>query len=157
MTASFAPSRVSTANDAWEIASFYLGDALMGVGIENVEEINHHVALTPVPHAPACVRGVMNLRGSVVTVIDLRTLLGLEPGVISRQTCNVVVRSGGEQIGLLADKVGDVVLARRQAIEPPPANVAGTEGRFLRGVCKLERELLIILDVEQVLAAESLA
>ncbi len=141
--------------DEVELATFYLGDALMGVPIEQVEEINHHLDLTPVPRAPACVRGVMNLRGEVVTVIDLRTVLGLGPAAVDRRTCNVVVRSRGEQIGILADRVGDVVCARQSAIERPPANVAGADGRFFRGVFKLEHGLLIVLDVEQVLAVDA--
>ena len=142
-------------NETLEIASFYLGDALMGIPIDQVEEINHHLDLTPVPHAPACVRGVMNLRGEVVTVIDLRTVLGLEPTVLNRQTCNVVVRSAGEQIGLLADRISDVVSTTHSAIDPPPANVVGTDGRFFQGVCKLQDSLLILLDTGQVLSTHT--
>lgn len=155
MTPQLAPCPVATNSDTLELVTFYLGDALLGVAIEHVDEINHQLALTPVPHAPAYVRGVMNLRGSVITVIDLRTLLGLDVSTTTRQTCNVVVRSRGEQIGLLADRVGDVVLARVQEIEPLPANVGGTDGRFFRGVCKLDSQLLIILDVEQLLTTDS--
>jgi purine-binding chemotaxis protein CheW len=154
MTTIVAEPRPAQAGEL-EIASFYLDDALMGIPIEVIEEINHHLDLTPVPHAPQCVRGVTNLRGEVVTVIDLRTVFGLEPTTITRQTCNVVVRSGGEQIGILADRIGEVVSTSRAAIEPPPANVAGGDGRFFQGVCKLDEEILVLLDVEQVLAAES--
>lgn len=142
-------------HDEIEFASFYVADALMGVSIDQVEEINHNLELTPVPHAPPWVCGVMNLRGAVVTVIDLRVVLGLEPTVITRRTCNVVVRSGGEQIALLADRVADVVRARRGEIELPPANVAGAEGRYFQGIFKLDRELLVILDIESVLAGDA--
>jgi purine-binding chemotaxis protein CheW len=138
-----------------EYASFYVADALMGVSIGQVEEINHNLELTPVPHAPAWVRGVMNLRGAVVTVVDLRVVLGLEPTVITRKTCNVVVRSGSEQIAILADRVADVVRAPAREIEMPPANVAGNEERFFRGVYKLDRELLVILDIDAVLANDA--
>jgi purine-binding chemotaxis protein CheW len=143
--------------DEVDVASFYVADALMGVPIDEVEEINHNIDLTPVPHAPECVRGVMNLRGEVVTVIDLRAVLGLEPAELNRKMFTVVVRSGGEQIGLLVDRVADVVRTRRSDIEPPPANVAGADGRFFRGVCKLPEELLLFLDAEQVLGLESVA
>ncbi len=138
-----------------EYASFYVADALMGIPIGQVEEINHNLDLTPVPHAPPWVRGVMNLRGAVVTVVDLRVVLGLEPTVITRKTCNVVVRSGTEQIGLLADRVADVVRARRNDIEAPPANVVGADERFFRGVYQLERELLVLLDIDAVLVGET--
>lgn len=140
--------------DELEIATFYVDNAWMGVFIDQVEEINHHMDLTPVPNVRSSVRGLMNLRGEVVTVIDLRVVLGLEPAVIQRKTCNVVVRSGNERIGILADRVGDVILARRESIEPPPANVASADGRLLRGVCQLESDILAILDVEQILSSD---
>jgi purine-binding chemotaxis protein CheW len=148
------PNLPDTAAES-EYASFYVAEALMGIPIGQVEEINHNLDLTPVPHAPAWVCGVMNLRGAVVTVIDLRVVLGLEPTVITRKTCNVVVRSGTEQIGLLADRVADVVRARRSEIEAPPANVVGSDGRFFRGVYQLERELLVLLDIDAVLAGDA--
>lgn len=137
-----------------EIATFRVGDALMGIAIEHVEEINHHLELTPVPHAPPCVRGLMNLRGEVVTVIDLRVVLGLEPTAVTRQTCNVVVGWCGEHFGIIVDRVGDVLRARREDIEPPPANISAADGRLLSGVCKLENDILAILDVEQVLSLD---
>jgi purine-binding chemotaxis protein CheW len=137
-----------------QIATFHVDDALMGITIDQIEEINHHLDLTEVPHAPTCVRGVSNLRGEVVTVVDLRVILGLEPATVTRRTCNVVVRSRGERIGILVDRVGDVVSASWANVEPPPANVAGADGQFFRGVCKLENELLVLLDVEQVLAID---
>lgn len=133
-----------------EISSFYLGDALMGVPIDQIEEINHQFDLTPVPHAPAFVRGLINLRGRVVTVIDLRVVLGMEPATLTRQSCNVVVRSHGEQIGIVVDRIADVVRTRQTDIEPSPANVAGIDGQYFRGVCKLLGELLIILDIEKI-------
>lgn len=137
-----------------EMATFALGDDRMGIPIDQVDEIHHPLDLTPVPHAPPCVRGVMNLRGEVVTVIDPRVLLGYQPAVVTRQTCNMVVRWGGERVGLLVDCIGDVVSVGREGIEPPPANVAQTLGRFLRGVCKLDTGVLAILDVEQLLALD---
>lgn len=150
-------SEPATSRADADVATFYVGDALLGVPIDQVEEINHHTELTPVPHAPACVRGVMNLRGEVVTVVDLRVILGLDPITITRKTCNVVVRFRGEQIGILADRVADVVRTRSGDMEPPPANMAGAEGRFFRGVVKLEGELLVLLDMEQVLASDACA
>jgi len=138
-----------------QLASFYVADALMGVSIDQIEEINHHLKVTPVPHAPPWVRGVMNLRGAVITVIDLRVALGLEPTAVSRKTRTVVVRSRGEPIALLVDRVADVVSAPANEIEPPPANVVGADGRLFRGVYKLDRELLVILDADAVLAADA--
>ena len=136
-----------------ELVTFYVGDFLFGAEIRYVEEINRHIDLTPVPHAPASVRGVANLRGEVVTVLDLRTVLGLESAESTKNMRNVIVNAGGERTGLLVDRIADVVNARRSEIDPPPANLAAVHGRFLQGVYKLDRELLTVLNVPEVLAS----
>ena len=141
---------VALAQDV-EFATFYVDNLLLGVDILQVEEINRHLALTPVPHAPECVQGVINLRGEVVTVVNLRTILGLPRGEITKTTRNVVVHGQGEQIGLVVDRIADVVKTRRDAIDPPPANVNGVDSRFFRGVYRLEKGLLVVLDVEEAL------
>lgn len=136
-----------------EIATFYLADMLMGVDIACVEEINRQLELTIVPNAPACVRGVVGLRGEVVTVLDLRTRLGLTPQDLTPHCRNVIVRAAGERVGLLVDRIADVVAVRSEEIEPSPANVQGVDGRFFEGVYELDAELLVILDVEEVTAS----
>ncbi len=141
--------------DELEIATFYIGDILMGVDIQKVQEINRHVNMTPVPHAPACVRGVVNLRGDVVTVLDLRTVLDLEPTEINETSRNMIAKAGDEQIGLLVDRIADVVKVTRDEIEPPPANISGIDGRFFDGVYKMKSDLLIILNAEEVLSADT--
>jgi purine-binding chemotaxis protein CheW len=143
--------------DTLQCATFYLGEGLFGVPIQEVDEINRHLDLTPVPHAPDYVRGVINLRGEVVTVIDLRVVLGLTPATIAPTTRNVVVSAGGERVGLLVDRIADVVAAANAEIGPPPANVHGADGKFFRGVFKLENELMIVLDVPSVLQAGAAA
>ena len=150
-----APCEMASQAATTSFATFYVADTLIGVPIGQVEEINHNLELTRVPHAASWVRGVMNLRGAVVTVIDLRVVLGMEPTEITRKTCNVVVRSEGEQIALLADSVADVVCTEEGDIEPPPANMVGADGRFFQGVYKLERELLVILDIGAVLTGDA--
>lgn len=142
---------VSGATEQVEFATFYIGDMLMGLDIQHVDEINRNVDVTPVPHAPAQVRGVVNLRGEVATVVSLRQLLELESIGLTRDSRNVIVAYHGEQIGLLVDRVADVVKVRREAIEPPPANIGGVDGRYIKGVCNLENGLLIVLDREAVL------
>jgi len=134
-----------------EFATFHVGRILLGIDIRQTEEINRQLDLTPVPQAPAWVRGVVNLRGEVVTVLDLRTILGLEPAALSVASRNVIVRTESEQVGLLVDRVADVVTVAAGEIEPPPANVSGLDGRFFKGVCKLESALLVVLDVHAVL------
>ncbi len=137
-----------------ELATFYIGDMLMGIDIRQIQEINQHLHMTPVPHAPDFVRGVVNLRGRVVTVADLSVVLGLGQAVITPRSRNVIVNSNDEQIGLLTDRIADVVTVTKHDIELPPANISGVEGRFFKGVCKLESTLLLIIDVEEVLSCD---
>jgi purine-binding chemotaxis protein CheW len=140
-----------------QCVTFYVGDSLLGVPIQQIDEINRFLDLTPVPHGPAYVRGVINLRGEVVTVVDLRTILGLEPAEMTRNTRNVIINFNGEHVGLVVDRVADVVAARSDEIDRPPANLRGVDGCFYRGVYKLDSELMVLLDVEQVLTAGSVA
>lgn len=149
-----AETNAVVGTDELEIATFYIGDILMGVDIQKVQEINRHVDLTPVPHAPACVRGVINLRGDVVTVLDLRTVLDLEPAELNETSRNMIAKAGDEQVGLLVDRIADVVKVTRDEIEPPPANISGIEGRFFDGVYKMKSDLLIILNAEEVLSVD---
>lgn len=137
---------------AGQYATFYVADALLGVPLQQIEEINRHVAVTPVPHAPTHVRGVINLRGEVVTVVDLRGILGLGKTDINGQTRTVIVSSSGEHVGLLVDRVGDVVDAGGGDLLPAPANVSGADGRFFRGVQRLESELMVVLDIDELLS-----
>ncbi len=134
-----------------EFATFYLGDLLAGIDIRQIQEIDRHLELTTIPHAPECVRGVTNLRGEVVTVLDLRTILELDKVPVTRACRNVILDHHGEQIGLLVDRVADVVTVRSDEIEAPPANVGGIDSRFFRGIVKLNDDLLVLLDVRQLL------
>jgi purine-binding chemotaxis protein CheW len=143
--------------EAGQYVSFYLGEDLFGVPIGQVDEINRHLDLTPVPHAPAWVRGVINLRGAVVSVVDLRSIPGLSPAGLARASRNVIVHFGSEHVGLLVDRVADVVSVPAGALDPPPASLRGTGGRFFCGVYKLDSELMAILDIEAALGAGSLA
>jgi len=137
-----------------EFVTFYVGDLLIGIDIHNVEEINRQVDVTPVPQAPPHVRGVINLRGEVVTVVDLRKVLEMGRTEINQYTRTVVVNSGNEEIGMLVDRVADVVLARADQIDTPPANISGVDGQFFKGVYKLDKTLLIVLDVDAAIAVK---
>ncbi|NLF06724.1 MAG: chemotaxis protein CheW, partial [Pirellulaceae bacterium] len=132
--------------------TFYVGELLLGADIRNVEEINRHVQVTPVANAPEWVRGVVNLRGEVVTVLDLRQILGLGRTTTGGNTRNVVVNADGERVGLLVDRIADVVKTQWSDTKPLPANLTAAHERFFRGVVELERELLAILDTAEVLA-----
>jgi purine-binding chemotaxis protein CheW len=114
----------------YELIVFQVGDLLCGVEIRHVQEINKHLEITTVYHAPSYVRGVVNLRGHIVTVLDLRETFGLTPQPLHNAMRIVMVNLQGEPVGLLVDGVHDVVRAEGKDIQLPPANVSGVSGRF---------------------------
>jgi purine-binding chemotaxis protein CheW len=137
-----------------ELATFYVGEALCGMDILKVQEINKLMEMTKVPQAPAYVMGIINLRGQIVTVIDLGRKLGLTPVEFDEATRNIIVNAQNEHIGLLVSSIGDVVEARLEKMDKPPANIGGVQGAFFKGVFKTKDRLIGILDVDRVLADE---
>jgi purine-binding chemotaxis protein CheW len=137
---------------ATEMVIFYVGDILLGLPIGLVREINRHTKVTRVPQAPEMVSGVVNLRGEVATVFDLSRILGMGPTEITDKSRNVVIQSNEHLNGLLVDRVADILQIKNEDVCPPPANVGGIEGRFFTGVYPLERELVVILDLDVILA-----
>jgi purine-binding chemotaxis protein CheW len=134
-----------------ELATFFVGDALCGMDILQVQEINKLIEMTRVPQAPEYVLGILNLRGEIVTIIDLGKKLGLKSTDLNDKTRNVIVNSNEEHIGLMVEEISDVVQAEWRKVEKPPANIGGVQGRFFTGVYKTEDRLIGILDVEKVL------
>jgi purine-binding chemotaxis protein CheW len=122
-------------------------DLLLGVELSRVREINRTVEVTPVPRTPASVRGLVNLRGELVTVLDLRYLLTRQPTQLQRRTRNVILQTEAEPVGLLVDQVGDVVESSSGQLEPVPFEVRGIDAGMFTGVMQLESGLLVILDL----------
>lgn len=141
-------------NKIVELATFYVGNALCGMDILKVQEINKIMQMTKVPQAPEYVLGILNLRGQIVTIIDLGKKLGLGETDISQDTRNIIVNSSGGHVGLLVRQISDVVAADMEKKERPPANMGGIQGEFFTGVFKTDRELIGILDVDKVLGLE---
>ena len=138
-------------NSAVDLATFYVGDALCGIDILNVQEINKHMEITKVPQSPDYVMGILNLRGQIVTIIDIGKKLGLSPTKLSNESRNIIVKSKEEYIGLVVDSIADVVRADSEKVESAPANIGGVQGKFFEGVFKTEDSLIGILNVEEVL------
>ena len=138
-----------------ELATFYVGEALCGMDILNVQEINKLMEMTKVPQAPPYVTGILNLRGQIVTVIDLGKKLGLTCLELNDSARNIIVNSENEYIGLLVSSISDVVEAQWDKVEDPPANIGGLQGTFFKGVFKTKDRLIGILDVDRVLAEEN--
>jgi purine-binding chemotaxis protein CheW len=144
-----------TKQESVELATFYIGEALCGMDILRVQEINKLMGMTKVPQAPDYVTGILNLRGQIVTVIDLGKKLGLTDIGLNESARNIIVNSGNEHIGLLVSRISDVVAAEWDKVEKPPANLGGVQGTFFKGVFKTKNRLIGILDVDRVLADEN--
>jgi len=131
------------------------------VGILRVREILQYTGVTRVPRMPSWVRGVINLRGSVVPVVDLAVRFGLPPSEITRSACVVIteVRLDGQAVvvGLLADAVSQVVELPAQDIQPPPAFGTRVRVDFLQGMGRLAERMVLLLDVDRLLSSDEVA
>lgn len=138
-----------------QAATFMVSDLLLGIDVRDVQEILRPQAMTPVPLAPGVVEGLINLRGQIVTALDLRDRIGLPPRGAeeraSRRPMNVVVRTGENATSLLVDGVGDVVEVEEQSLEAPPDNLPPATRELVKGIHKLDERLLLVLDLERVL------
>lgn len=137
-----------------ELATFYIGDAFCGMDILKVQEINKVMQMTKVPQAPDYVLGILNLRGQIVTILDLGKKLGLGETDMSQDPRNIIVNSAGGHVGLLVRAISDVVSANMDKRERAPANMSGIQGEFFTGVYKTNNNLIGILDVDKVLSIE---
>jgi purine-binding chemotaxis protein CheW len=135
-----------------QLATFYLDNIRFGIDLLEIQEINRQRDLTPVPHTAQHVRGVINLRGEVVSVLDLRAMLGLGEFEITSGTRNIILHSGGEPVGVLVDCLSDVVSLTSGELQALPANTSGLDARFMVGVHQLETELVVVLRMEELFA-----
>ncbi|GIV59779.1 chemotaxis protein CheW [Rhodocaloribacter litoris] len=143
-------------DDLLQLVSFVIENEEFGIDILNVQEIIRPVAITRVPNAPSFVEGVINLRGRIVPVVDLRKRFNLPPRPADKNTRIVVVELDGKVIGFMMDAVKEVLRVHRNVIEPPPELTIGIDTHYISGVAKLEDRLLILLELEEVLSAEEL-
>lgn len=137
-----------------QVVTFHLGKEEFAVPILQIQEINRLVEITRVPKSPDFVEGVINLRGKVIPIIDLRKRFSLPQAELGRYTRIVVVNMDSRMIGLIVDSVSEVLRLSQDAIEPPPPVVAGIESEYIRGLGKLEGRLLILLDLNKILSRD---
>lgn len=139
-----------------QLVTFSLGQEEFGVDILKVQEIIRMVEITKVPKAPDFVEGVINLRGKVIPVVDLRRRFGMTQAEHSKDTRIMVVDICKTITGFIVDSVSEVLRIPADTIEPPPPVVAGIESEYINGVGKLEDRLLILLDLDKVLSGEEI-
>ncbi|HYV96571.1 MAG TPA: chemotaxis protein CheW [Gemmatimonadaceae bacterium] len=134
-----------------QYSTFIVDGLLFGVDVTRVQEVIRFQTMTPVPRAPEVVRGLINLRGQIVTALDLRVRLGLTPAAANAQPMNVVVRTDEGAVAFLVDAIGDVVTVDETAWEPAPATLVASVRELIPGAYKLDDRLLLQLDVDAAL------
>ncbi len=157
-----AKSGIATAgNEAQQYLTFALGGEMFAVGILNVREIIEYGNLTEIPMMPGFIRGVINLRGAVVPVIDLLSRFGGKASEVQRRTCIVIVEmrvdNVKQELGIMVDAVSEVLEIPPSEIEPPPSFGAKIRADFIAGMGKVDGKFVIILQIDRVLSVDEMA
>lgn len=132
-----------------QYCTFFLDGLFFGVEVRKVQEVIRYQEMTRVPLAPPVIKGLINLRGQIVTALDLRRRLALSPRPDGELPMNVVVRTDEGAVSLLVDEIGDVLEVTDETFERPPETIDGVARELIRGVYKLRERLLLILDTEK--------
>lgn len=138
-----------------QFSTFYLDGHFFGIDVLEVQEVFRYQEMTKVQLAPAVVRGLINLRGQIITAIDLRKRLDLPDRPEDEKPMNVVVRTSEEVVSLLVDEIGDVLEVAESQYEPPPGTISAVMQDLIKGVYKLDNQLLLILDTARVMQYEA--
>ena len=133
---------------AAQLSTFSVNGHLFGVEVAVVQEVIRYQPMTRVPLAPAALAGLINLRGQVITAVDLRRRLGFPERAAGELAMDVIVRTSDGLVSLLVDRIGDVVEVAQEAFEEPPETLAGIARDLIRGAYKLDHALLLLLDVQ---------
>jgi purine-binding chemotaxis protein CheW len=137
-----------------QLVTFSIGEEEFGVDILKVQEIIRTMEITKVPRAPEFVEGVINLRGKVIPIVDLRKRFGLETRDHDKHTRIIVIEINQMIVGFVVDSVSEVLRIPANTVEPPPPVVSGLESDYISGVGKLQDRLLILLDLNRLLSGE---
>lgn len=143
-------------DDLLQLVTFSIGSEEFGVDILKVIEIIRMMEITKVPKAPVFVEGVINLRGLVIPIIDLRRRFGLQDKADDSDTRIIVIEINGMSVGFVVDSVSEVLRIPVSTVEPAPPVVAGMDSDYISGVGKLEDRLLILLDLDKLLSSDDL-
>ena len=152
-----AIGQASSEGELLQLVSFEVGDEEYAVPILSVQEINRMMQITRVPQSPAFVEGVINLRGKIIPVVDLRKRFGLTELENSDDVRIIVVEVANRVIGFTVDRVNEVLRINSNIVEPPPSMVCGIDTDYVQGVGKLDDRLLILLHLEKLFSATEIA
>ena len=143
----------ATRSTSAQFLTFALGSEEYGVEILKIQEIKGFSAVTPLPNAPSYVRGVLNLRGTIVPIVDLRQKFGMPAEAYTKFTVIVVVQVQGKTLGFVVDAVSDVLTVTADSIQPTPDLHGQVDTTFLTGLAPTGDKLVILLDIDKVLTA----
>ena len=146
-------ARPGSTDATHQFLTFALGQEEYGVEILKIQEIKGFSAITPLPNAPAYIRGVLNLRGTIVPIVDLRKKFGMPEEAYTKFTVIVVVQVQGKIMGFIVDGVSDVLNVTGADIQPTPDLHGQVDTSFLNGLAKAGEKLVILLDIDKVLTA----
>lgn len=147
-------SKEHQSSDLLQLVSFHLGEEEFAVDILNIQGINRMMPITRVPNTPLFVEGIINLRGQVIPVVNLRKRLNFEEREPDKDTRIIVVEIEKRVIGFVVDNVNEVLRINSSITEPPPPMVSGIDADYITAVGKLDDRLLILLDLAKVLSSE---
>ena len=139
-------------SESRQFCTFRLDGHFLGVEVERVQEVIRYQEMTPVPLAAAAVSGLINLRGQIVTAVDLRQCLGMPPRPEGKLPMNVVVRANERAVSLLVDEIGDVLDVPGDSFEQSPTTLDKVDRSLFTGVYKLDDKLLLVLDTDKAVA-----
>lgn len=147
----------SEVHGTMQLVSFKLGKEFYGIEITKVREIILIAEITRIPETPHYLKGLINLRSTVIPVIDLRARFGLPEGELSDESRIMVLQARGRTIGIVVDAVSEVLRVKHDQIAPPPPTVAGLGRDYLSGLVKLDNRLLILLEIDKIFGEDEMA
>jgi purine-binding chemotaxis protein CheW len=151
-----AEKRDQSSDAVLQLVSFTLGKEEFGIDILKVQEINRTSSVTRVPNAPHFIEGVINLRGKVIPIVDLRKRFGMSASQHDKNTRIIVVEVLTKTVGFIVDSVREVLRIPQSVVDPPPPIVAGISSDYIEGVGKMDDRLLILLNLEKALSSSEL-
>ena len=139
-----------------EVLVFTIGAEEYGIDIQNVQELRGYDAVTRIANAPAHIKGVVNLRGIIVPILDMRIKFGVGEPVYDQFTVVIILNIGARVLGIVVDSVSDVTTLRADQIQPPPQLGASLDVSYVTGLATLDQRMLILVDIEQLVAESDL-
>jgi purine-binding chemotaxis protein CheW len=139
-----------------QFVGFRIGEELYGIGIEAIQEIDRVHSITKLPRSLPFIEGVINLRGTIIPVIDMANRFGMPPVEIGRRTRTIIATISGQTVGLIVEEVTEVVQLEEKAIDPAPAMAFAVDRKYVKGVGRIQEGLLVILDLDLLFSVEEM-